>query len=148
MSESLVTVVVGGLVGVLATIITIFLTPRLQHYFWQRQRLAEVRFEVVDKLNWLMAEFISDYIAHERRSERYSPRPEFFKEFQVTTTFIKSLFSAKSWEAFKAMEVKISPWLGGAGPGAPAGTVEEFIQARDRAFRALYREIGLDLPEG
>lgn len=150
MSESLVPILVGGLVGVLATLLTIYLTPSLQHKFWQRQRLAELRFQVVEKLNSMMADFLTNYLAQEGRSDRYVPSRDFFKELHVVNSMVAALFSTQTWDAFKRLEVKISPWLGGAGPDASGrlhvGTVDEFIKARNEALRALYREIGLDLP--
>lgn len=127
-----------------------YLTPLLQHKFWQRQRLADLRFEVVEKLNLLMANFLANYLSHEGRRERYAPPQDFFRDLHVVNATIAALFSSQTWQAFENLEVKISPWLGGAGPDASGrlhvGTVEEFINARNEALRALYREIGLALP--
>lgn len=149
MSETLIPVLVGGLVGVLATLLTIYLTPSLQHRFWQRQRLAELRFQVIDKLNWLMADFLANYLSHEGQADRYTPPQQFFRDLHVASSMIAALFSAQTWQAFKNLEVKISPWLGGAGPDASGrlhvGTVEDFINARNQALRAPYGETGLGL---
>lgn len=145
-----VNIFLTGLVGIVAALLTIYLTPALQHLFWQRQRLAELRFQVAEKLNLLMADFFSNYIEHEKKGERYTPSRDFFRDLHDVSSMIAALFSAETWKAFKTLEIKVSPWLGGAGPDAlgkvHSGTDEEFVKARNGALRALYEEIGLKLP--
>ncbi len=119
MSETLTAAIIGAIVGILATLLTIFLTPRLQHYFWKRQRLAELRFEAVDKINWLMADFITEYIAHEQDPTTWRPSPEFFKALQVATAQIRALFSDATRGVFKELEVMIGPRLGAQGCREP-----------------------------
>ena len=48
--------------GILGTLLTIFVTPRLQHYFWKRQKREELRLAVVTDVNRLAAEFQSNYL--------------------------------------------------------------------------------------
>ncbi len=141
MSDTSTAAIFGAVVGVLATLLTIYLTPQLQHRFWKRQRLAELRFEATQEVNRLLADFISEYIAHED-DPQFRPSLEFFKTFQVETAHVQALFSAKTWDAFKEVEIMVGPRLGASGGGA----VDQFIRARDKALRAMYTEIGLELP--
>jgi hypothetical protein len=50
-----VTAFLGALLGIL-------LNPLLQHRFWKRQRLEEIRFTVATEVNKLAAEFIMNYL--------------------------------------------------------------------------------------
>jgi hypothetical protein len=47
---------VGAVVGITSALLTILLTPILQHYFWTRQRYTERQFAAIDALNTLAAE--------------------------------------------------------------------------------------------
>jgi hypothetical protein len=42
---------VGVVVGITSALLTILLTPSLQHYFWTKQRQAERQFALLDGLN-------------------------------------------------------------------------------------------------
>jgi hypothetical protein len=44
--------------GILGTLLTIFVTPCLQHYFWKRQKREEIRFTIVNEVNRLAAQFM------------------------------------------------------------------------------------------
>ena len=48
--------------GILGTLLTIFVTPRLQHYFWKRQKREGIRLTAGTEVNRLAAEFKSDYL--------------------------------------------------------------------------------------
>lgn len=50
------------LIGVASTLITLFLSPRLQHYFWSHQRMSELRLRVLERLNPLAAEFLDNHL--------------------------------------------------------------------------------------
>jgi len=125
------------LLGIAATLLTIFLTPRLQHSFWKDQRREELRLAAINKMNKLLAEFI--VISYEMVGKGgYKPNREFFVAFEETYAEIKALFADVTIQEFKKVEVMIGPNLGPQG-----GSVNDFVKARDAAFRALYREVGL-----
>ncbi len=54
---------IGAVAGVLGAILTIFLTPALQHYLWKSQRREDLRLAAINEANRLSAEFITKYIA-------------------------------------------------------------------------------------
>ena len=126
--------------ALLATLLTIFLTPRLQHHFWKYQRRAELRLTATDEINNLAAEFITKYREAERTgNHNFIPSIEFFQSFDAAEAKVKALFSTQTFQVFKNMEVMIGPHLGPKGKR----TVDDFIQARDATMRSLYKEIGI-----
>ena len=47
---------IAPLIGIGSALLTMVLTPTLQHYFWTRQRYAERQFAAIETLNTLTAE--------------------------------------------------------------------------------------------
>ena len=45
----------------------------LQHHFWRSHRLTDLRLEAINQLTWLLAEFLTNYIA----DDDYAPSTEF-----------------------------------------------------------------------
>ena len=121
-----------ALIGIISTLLTLFLTPRIQHYFWGYQRMSELRLAAYKELNALAAEFLYNYGIN----PDYRPAEQFFKSLMVLTADIKVLFSQIAFDKFKEFEIMIGPNLGPTGKGA----FEAFIRARDAALRALYAE--------
>ena len=121
-----------ALIGVASALLTLFLAPRIQHYFWGYQRMSELRLAAYKELNELAADFLTNY----GRNQGYQPTPQFFKALAVLTADIKTMFSEEAFNAFKQFEEMIGPNLGPTG----RGSFEAYIAARDRALSALYRE--------
>ena len=121
-----------ALIGVASTLLTLLITPRIQHYFWGYQRMSELRLGVYSELNDLAAEFLTNYISN----KDYRPSDQFFKALSVLTANIKTMFSEKAFNTFKEFEIMIGPNLGPTG----RGSFEAYITARDKALNALYRE--------
>ncbi len=121
-----------ALIGVASALLTLLLTPRIQHYFWGYQRMSELRLAVYKDLNDLAAEFLTHYISN----KDYRPTDEFYKTLMVLTANIKTMFSEDAFNTFKEFEIMIGPNLGSTG----RGSVEDYIATRDGALRALYRE--------
>jgi hypothetical protein len=122
---------VGFAVGILSTLITIFLTPWIQFRFWGRQRLSEVRLATIAEANSLLSDFMTHYMAN----SGFRPSEQFFASFMAASANIKALFSENAFRAFKNLEVFVGPNLGPA-----KGAVDAVIEARDVALRALYGE--------
>jgi len=76
--------------GILAALLTIFLTPRLQHYFWKRQRRSEFLISIINVMNRLIAEFITEHAANQS-DPQWKPQPEFFKSWNATSAQLKAL---------------------------------------------------------
>jgi hypothetical protein len=120
-----------ALIGLFSTLVTLFLTPRLQHYFWGYQRLSELRLSILREINDLTADFLNNYM----NNSSYQPLPSFFKTLTVLAANIRVLYSAQSFTHFKALEIMIGPNLGPSG-----GSVEQFIEKRELLLKALYKE--------
>lgn len=112
MSDPQLTTLISAVSAISATLITIFLTPKLQHYFWKHQRRAELRLDVINEVNKLTADFIEGYIEAEMDGRGFKPSVDFFKSFQAAAAKVKALFSERTFQAFKSMEVMIGPNLG------------------------------------
>jgi hypothetical protein len=130
--EASMSAIISVLIGVSSTLLTIFLTPRLQHYFWGYQRMGELRLAALREVNNLAAEFLFNYI----KDSNYHPTDQFFMSWMITTTSIKALFSQTAFDRFKELDNMIGPGLGPTGKGS----TEAFIKARDAGLRALYDE--------
>lgn len=131
MSGSATPALIGILVGIISTLVTIFLTPRIQFYFWGRQRLSEIRLAAIAEINNLVADFLTNYISN----PKYHPADQFFASLMAASANIEALFSKKAFGIFKELEIMISPNLGPAN-----GAVDAVVRARDAALRALYQE--------
>lgn len=131
MSNSIIPAVIGVIVGIISTLLTIFLTPRIQHYFWVYQRLSDIRLAVIRELNNLAAEFLNNYL----NDHKYHPTDQFFKSFMAMGASIKALFSQKTFDCFKEFELMIGPNF-----GPNKSSTEAFIKSRDTALRTLYDE--------
>ena len=131
MSTTAIPALIGVFVGIISTLITIFLTPRVQFYFWRRQRLSEIRVAAIDGMNNLAADFLTNYISN----SQYRPTDQFFASFMAASANIQALFSEHTFDLFKGLEVMVGAHLGPA-----KGSVDAFIKARDGALRALYQE--------
>ncbi len=85
---------VGGLISVL-------LTPKLQHYFWKHQRRVEVRLATINELNELASQFLYGVTAGP-----YTPPAEFHRSMQVTLAKLKFWFSEGAFRVFKHIGTK------------------------------------------
>ena len=113
----------------------------LQHDFWRSHRLTDLRLEAINQLTWLLAEFLTNYIA----DDDYAPSTEFLRSFRAATAKAKALFSDETWRVVRKVEVMVAPHLG-TPPGEGKESVDHFIQLQDAALRALYAEAGVKLP--
>ena len=118
------------LIGIISTLVTVILTPRLQHYFWGYQRLSELRLSTLREANDLTAEFLNNHISN----PSLQPSPLFFKTLTVLSANICVLYSKKSFDHFKKLEFMI-PNLGPQG-----GSVDDFVNKREVLLRSLYKE--------
>jgi hypothetical protein len=120
--------------AVLGSGLTIFLTPKLQHYFWKRQRKAELQLKAIEAVNEMTSDFIQSFIA----DRSFKPSLDWHKRFSGVSASVKVLFTAETYGCFKELEKRIDPELG-AVEGPPR--LGQFLDARDAALRALYHEV-------
>ncbi len=124
-----------------AAFLMLLVMQYLQHSFWRSHRLTDLRLEAINQLAWLLAEFLTNYIA----DEGYTPSMEFLRSFRAAGAKGRALFSDEAWKAFRKVEVMVAPNLG-TPHGEGKGSIDHFIQLQDGALRALYSETGLRVP--
>ena len=121
-------------------ILVIIAMLSLNYYFYMRRRLMDVRLESIHEVNWLLAQFLTNWIS----DREYVPSEDFLQTFRAATSKTWALFSDPTCQIFKRIEAMVDPNLG-ARPGGERD-VNAFLQAQDAALRALYRETGLRVP--
>jgi hypothetical protein len=133
-SLTLVMTIVVGMI--LASIVML----SINHYFYMRRRLTDLRLESIHEVNWLLAQYLTNCIA----DRNYVPSEDFLHTFRAATSKTWALFSDTTCRIFHQIEAMVEPNLG-ARPGGEKD-VHAFLQAQDAALRALYRETGLKVP--
>jgi hypothetical protein len=131
---TLVMIILAGMI--LASIVML----SLNHYFYLRRRLTDVRLESIHEVNWLLAQFLTNCTA----DRDYVPSEDFLQTFRAAASKTWALFSDATCQIFRRIEAMVDPNLG-ARPG-DMRNVDAFLQAQDAALRALYREAGLRVP--
>ena len=132
-----VTLVMTILAGmILASIVML----SLNYYFYMRRRLTDVRLEAIHEVNWLLAQFLTNWIA----DREYVPSEDFLQTFRAATSKTWALFPDTTCQIFKRIEAMVDPNLGTRLGGERS--VDDFLRAQDAALRALYRETGLRIP--
>jgi hypothetical protein len=112
----------------------------LNHYFYMQRRLTDVRLESIHEINWLLAQFLTNWTV----DRDYVPSEDFLQSFRAATSKTWALFSDPTCRMLGRIEAMVDPNLG-AHPES-ARDVDAFLQAQDAALRALYRETGLRVP--
>lgn len=92
MSDPFFTVIIPAASAIIASLLTIFLVPRLQHHFWKYQRREELRLAAIDEVNRLAAEFITGYIGAKGTGQNFRPDIKFFQSLQAATAQVRVLF--------------------------------------------------------
>jgi hypothetical protein len=145
------TVFISAVVGIASALLTIVLTPTLQHHFWTRQRQAERQLAVIDEVGKLLGEYLyqcqEDYAAAlaEQRvvgvDNLFGVR--FFPALLAIDGQIRALFSEETVQVYLKIRSLIPI-------GTPKHTWQElyveFSQRRTRALQALYKEVGIPAP--
>jgi hypothetical protein len=82
---------VGSLLGT-------FITPRVQHRVWRRQRLLDLQLAVIEDVQNLTTEYITQYSAtnHLPVAERYRPPTAFFQLLSTTGDKVSHRFSGET----------------------------------------------------
>lgn len=134
MTLTLVMTILAGMILVSIVMLS------LNHYFYMRRRLTDVRLESIHEVNWLLAQYLTNWIT----DRDYVPSEDFLHTFRAATSKTWALFSDSTCQILKQIEAMVDPNLG-APPGGKRD-VDAFLQAQDAALRALYRETGLRVP--
>jgi hypothetical protein len=135
--------------GVVSSLLTLVLGHPLQHYFWRRQRLAERQLATLDKFNKATAQVLHlclmdyDSAAAEHRAPKGDPHEPVWLELSVLQAQVRVLFSPSSGEAAEELVDR----LVALGSSVPDNLWQEAVapvtQARERALRVLYKDMGI-----
>jgi hypothetical protein len=146
------TILIAAFVGIASSLLTIFLTPTLQHYFWTRQRLAERQLAILDELNKVIAQLLHhchlDYetAAAEHRMPHLDPHEPVFLVLSTLLAQVRALFSPSTREPVEELIDQLIA-LGNAVPDKPwLQAVDRVSLTRVKALQALYQEIGIPTP--
>jgi hypothetical protein len=131
-----------ALISIVCTLLTILLTPRLQHYFWAYQRMSELRMNAYKELNELSAEFLINHINNAKLGTTYQPTDNFFKRLQALTLNIKVVFSEAAFKEFKKFEIMIGPNLG---PNERNASTDAYISALESSLKKLQSEAVVEM---
>jgi hypothetical protein len=135
--------ILSVLVGFGSALLAIFLTPQLQHFFWQRQRRAELQIDTANDVNKIAANF---YITASAAVD-WGLSSEFLAEILVVRGKVTALFSEPTIKQFEAMHnlfAANSSRARGLGPQGNSGKYE-ILEIADKAVRMMYEEaVGKD----
>jgi hypothetical protein len=138
--------------GVVSSVLTLLLGQPLQHYFWRRQRLAERQLAALDEFNQVTAQVLHlchidyDTAAAEHRAPKGDAQDPVALALSVLQPRIRVLFSTSAVEAADELMDQLVA-LGGSVPDTPwLQAVAPIVRARERALRALYKDMGIPLP--
>jgi hypothetical protein len=146
LSYILIPTAAAFLSGILGTLLTIFLTPRLQHRFWKYQRREELRFAAITEMNRLVAEFSVYYVYKKNISEK-SPElgTEFFQSWFIVDAQMKTLFSNSTYQVFDKMRLTFltASLYSKQEMSDRSDRIQDLTQKHNAALSALYKEIEL-----
>ena len=119
-----------ALVAVGSSLLTIILTPLLQHHFWRYRARDDLRLGAIKEFNRLTAEYITGVLFG-------APPPghQWLAALNTASSDIQALFSKEAFRAIQSVDELI-----GRGPQRNE-RADRFADARDAALRALYGEV-------
>lgn len=115
-------------------LLSVFVAPLIQHSFWKRQQLADLRRAAITDLNRIMSQYITACIDHQIRNVQYHADSQFFESLQAVDMQIRVLFPS-AFDTYKELNVMVAQ-------GGSPRPVHEFIAAQEAALRAMYKEAG------
>jgi hypothetical protein len=130
-----------ALIGFGSALLAILLTPPLQHYFWRRQRHAELSLATIERRAKLIPELSDRLLVIQGSRRRTEADNDLLCRWEGIWLEIRSLFSKATQDRFNNLNELISEF---ANPVNTEGfRLSDFDSARIGALTALYEEIGL-----
>jgi hypothetical protein len=137
-----VTLLIAPLIGIASALLTILLTPSLQHYFWRRQRYAERQFAVIEEVRTLAAEL--QFLVLHQPEEISTRREQLYTMYYKVTTSVNNLFSDAAWDQFHPASSTMEDILRGAPlPEQNTQLSNRLITTMLDALDALYQDMGI-----
>ena len=137
-----------ALVAVGSTLLTILLTPRLQHHFWKLQREEERRFWKLQRRDELRLAAINEYnrltnayvAACLAQTDPGRPVEEWLRNLNTARATIRVFFSADAYRAAEGIDKMIKPYAWWQRPDRRK-LLDEFAEMCHAALTAPYSEV-------
>ena len=148
-----VSIALSFLIGITSSLITVLLTPRLQHLFWVRQKRFDLRAKNLESMHALSARIFEylgpDWATGELTGADSQDRDTkledaLAREWRTVTDQTRFLFSKDACDQLAQFNSKLSRVLFHRLPDTPERAYEiwdEFVRARDLSFEILYKEL-------
>jgi hypothetical protein len=148
-----VSIALSFLIGITSSLITVLLTPRLQHLFWVRQKRFDLRAKNLESLHALSAKIFEylgpDWATGELTGADSQDRDTkledtLAREWRTVADQTRFLFSKEACDQLAQFNSKLSRVLFRHLPDPPEKAYEiwdEFVHARDLSFEILYKEL-------
>ena len=132
--------IVAALAAIVGSMLTIFLSPRLQHHFWKHQRRDELRLAAIGEFNRLTNVYVAACLV---TSESRPVMSEWLRDFNIAGSTIRALFPDRAYQAARKVGDMITPY---ATWDAESGQerkrrADRFADECQAALAALYREV-------
>jgi len=142
-------VVVALASGLVGSVVTAFLVPPVQHYFWTRQRHAEICLGLIQELTNLAGKFWVNFDMSWHKPIDKIGRDGLIEMLKFRFALnalgdqIHCLFSAPSWEACEPLFDMVHALLANREEVDAQIEKTDFSRTKERALRALYSELAL-----
>ena len=141
------------LVGITSALITVFLTPRLQHFFWVRQKRFDLRAKNLESLHALSAK-IFDYLGPDWATGELTGADSQDRDTKLEDTLAREwhtvadqtrfLFSKEADQQLAQFNNRLSRVLFRRLPDPPERAYDiwdKFVRSRESLFVLLYKEL-------
>jgi hypothetical protein len=148
-----VSIALSFLIGITSSLITVLLTPRLQHLFWVRQKKFDLRAKNLENLHALSAKMF-EYLGPDRATGELTGADSqdrdtkledaLAREWYTVADQTRFLFSKEACHQLAQFNSKLSRVLFRRLPDPPEKAYDlwdEFVRARDLSFEALYKDL-------
>jgi hypothetical protein len=141
------TVLVGAFSGAVSTMLTLIVSPRLQHHFWTRQRHAELSLSTLQEINKLSAHFL----AYLRDPKEHPIEAHFSDEWSLWLGQARALFSEDTGKVLDRLDEQVgqfflNPFLDKDRQVPDDKVADNFHKIRDEAIVAVLVELEIRRP--
>jgi len=148
-----VSIALSFLIAITSSLITVLLTPRLQHFFWVRQKRFDLRASNIESLHALSAK-IFDYLGPDwatgeltgadSKEREQKLEDTLAREWHTAADQTRFLFSKEARDQLAQFNNRLSRVLFHRLPDPPEKAYEiwdNFVSAREALFQLLYKEL-------
>src|SRR5437016_4037844 len=107
LSYILIPALASFLGAILGGLLTTYLNPLFQHSFWKSQQREEMRLEVANEANRLIAEYGVDYLVGDILKQESKLDAAFFKSWIAIAGQAKTLFSSSTYQEFDTLYLTV-----------------------------------------